>query len=419
VTVLRATGVSRAREAVFYLVGGPGQAATESAARAAAEHREIRRRQDIVLVDQRGTGGSNPLPCRPFPDTDLRLYLSPPPDPAFVRACREALEGRADLRRYGTTEAVEDLEDVRRALGYRRVSLDAGSYGTRVALVYLRRHPDRVRRAVLRAVTPPGFRIPLPFAAAGEAALRGLLARCASDGPCHAAFPELERELGAVLERLEREPARVEVVNPATGKTEEAVLTRGLFASRLHLLLFSSALAGRVPRLIHEVAGGDARGFGQLAADFGKAISDQIFYGQQLSVLCAEDAPGIDPGEARREAAGTFLGTARVDQLLTYCREWPRGSVPDDFHSPVTAPAETLLISGALDPATPPRFAEEVARHFPNARHIVIPNGSHIGGGPCVDGIVARFLAGTSKRRLETRCLETLEPLRFVVAGEP
>ena len=307
VVVLPATGSPAAADAVFFISGGPGQAATRSVAEVAEEHKATRHLRDIVFVDQRGTGGSNALPCVPFPATDIRLYLGEP-GPEEVRRCRDTLSAKADLRLYSTELAVLDLEDVRRALGYERVTLDAGSYGTKVALRYLSRFPRRVRAAVLRAVNPPGFRIPLPFAAAGQAALDRLIDDCGRDGACRAAFPDLRGDLAKALARLDTGPVPVKVTNPATGKVEAATLDRRTFVARLHLLLFASRLANRIPLLLHTAARGDFSPFADLAAAFGKAIADQIDWGMQLSVLCTEDLPLISREEAEREARGTFLG---------------------------------------------------------------------------------------------------------------
>ena len=331
VVVLRATGRQREPDPVFYLVGGPGQAATDSASRAAEELGSALASRDVVLVDQRGTGGSNPLPCRPFPEGDLRRSFGPPPGAAEIRRCREELQTHADLAHYTSLDAVEDLESLRRALGVGRIDIDAGSYGTRVALLYMRRYPRRVRTAALQGVTPPTYRIPLAFARAGQEALDGLFAECQADPACSRAFPDVASETRAVLARLGQAAVPVDIVNPDTGVRQKGELSRTLFASRLHLLLFSDALSARVPWLTHRAHAGDYGPFGQLAADFGKAIADQIFFGMQLCVTCSEDLPHIRPEEIDRETAGTFLGAARIVQLEEFCREWVRATSAGGF----------------------------------------------------------------------------------------
>lgn len=406
----------RAEDAVFYVAGGPGQAASGSARRAAQEHAALRPSRDLVLVDQRGTGRSNGLPCLPFAGGDVRRYLGRP-TADHLRRCRDELARRADLRRYTTAEAVDDLEEVRRALGYPRLNLDAGSYGTRVALEYMRRYPDRVRTAVLRAVNPPGYRIPLPFAAAGQRALDRLLLDCEADAGCRADFPRLRDELAAVFARLEKGPVPVEVTNPATGARQAGELTRDTFAARLHLLLFAGPPASRVPLLVHRAAAGDFGPFADLAAAFGGAIVEQIDFGMQMSVLCAEDAPFITDAAAEAATRGTFLGMARVRDLREMCRDWPRGRAPRGDEEPVSSDVPTLLVSGALDPVTPPEWAERAARGLRNARHLVVEGGSHVDGGPCLDALASAFIAQASADGLDTSCLAAIRRPPFARKG--
>jgi pimeloyl-ACP methyl ester carboxylesterase len=415
IIVLPATGPSREPDPVFYIVGGPGQAATESAERAAAEQEQINASLDVVLVDQRGTGGSNPLRCRFYPDRDLRQYLGPPPSPEQVRKCRAELEKRADLTAYTTPEAVADLEQVRRALGYPRINLDAGSYGTRVALVYMRGHPEAIRTAALRGLSPTNFRVPLPFARAGQAVLDRLFEDCQVDPACHSAYPDPRGDLAAVLERLRLGPVSVEVENPVTRRRDEARISRDLFVSRLHLLLFSTGLSSRVPDLLHRGASGNFEPFAQLAVAFGKAITDQIYFGMQLSVVCSEDSPFISPADVARETSGTFLGAVRVSQLSAFCSDWPRGRLPEGYIEPVRASTPTLLISGALDPATPKPFADEVAAALAKAVSVIVPYGGHINADPCLDSIAAQFIADGSAEGLDLSCVEEIRRPPFIV----
>jgi pimeloyl-ACP methyl ester carboxylesterase len=401
VVVAPASGPERP-DPVFVISGGPGQSATRDVARVAEELKAERAHRDLVFVDQRGTGGSNALPCVPFGEDDWRLYFGSP-EPAQIRACRDRLARGADLARYTTDEAVEDLEQVRQVLGYERINLDAGSYGTRVALVYMQRYPERVRTAVLKGLNAPSLRIPLPFARAGQDALDHLFAECAADADCARAFPRLREEFAAVLERLERAPAKLTITNPATGKPLAVEIDRSAFTARVHLLLFASALARRIPLLVHQAHEGDWLGFAELAAAFGKAIVDQIDFGMQLSVLCAEDLPFIGDAELSRETRGTFLGPHRVRSAKRFCREWPRGKAAPDVRRPVRSQVPTLLVSGAFDPATPPRFAEEVASGLRHARHVVF-QGSHLDGQACTSAMAAAVVEAGSLDGLDTSC---------------
>src|ERR1700751_5615372 len=119
---------------------------------------------------------------------------------------------------------MDDLDDVREALGYTAVDLAGASYGTQASLVYMRRHGDRVRSAFLVGVAPPDFKLPLPFARAAQHALDLLLVDCGADRLWHGAFPDLRREFDAVLARFNGGSARVTMIDPATGQPRAVTL---------------------------------------------------------------------------------------------------------------------------------------------------------------------------------------------------
>jgi pimeloyl-ACP methyl ester carboxylesterase len=413
--VLPATGADPVADPVVVLTGGPGQAASEGAAREAHELAALRERRAVVLLDQRGTGGSNPLQCTPPFATPLARFLGPPPPPSAIAACREELAARGDLRRYASLDAVADLEELRAAFGWPQVNLVAGSYGTRVALLYMRSFPQRVRVAVLQGVSPPGSANPLPFSRAGQRALDALIAACAADASCRQAFPRFGEQLREVVERLGTKPAVVSLPDPAGGAAARIELTRSLFVSRLHLMLLAGPLAAHLPSLVDSAHRGDYLPFAELALAFGRAISEQIYFGMQLSVSCTEDAPFLVPAAVARETSATLLGSLRVEQLLGYCGEWPRGELPADFTTPVRADVPTLLIAGEVDPVTPTEMARAVAAELPRSRLVVLPGASHVDGGECVRGMVAAFVAGADPRALDDGCLSGLRRPTFVL----
>jgi pimeloyl-ACP methyl ester carboxylesterase len=202
VVVFPATGLKREPDPFVYIPGGPGSSATEDAPFVAQQFARILEHRDLVFVDQRGTGGSHPLNCDLYNAADLQSYLGyffPLED---VRKCREQLEQNADLKLYTTPIAMDDLDEVRQALGYERINLFGASYGTRAALVYLKQHPGHVRTVTLQGVAPPGEFMPLAFPQHNERALRGILAECLTDQSCSQAFPNLKSEAKMVLERL-------------------------------------------------------------------------------------------------------------------------------------------------------------------------------------------------------------------------
>jgi pimeloyl-ACP methyl ester carboxylesterase len=341
-------------------------------------------------------------------------YLSEMYPVDYVTRMRAALEPRADLTQYTTSIAMDDLDDVRAWLGYEKIDLIGISYGTRAALVYLRQHPDRVRSAILMGVAPTDLKIPLQHARSAKRALDLLLAECAADTACHQAFPEIEREWNELLARLGRAPARVEY-SPDKGGPVTVEIQRDIFAEKVRTLMYSRVSAARIPLLVHQAANGD---FGPFLKETIQERFGPLADGMYLSVTCAEDVPFIDQAEAAQANAGNPFGNYRVEQQTRACGLWPRGTIPDGYHEPVSADVPVLIMSGNVDPVTPPEQGEEVARHLPNTRHIVIAQGAHIHDGlinvECIDNVMLEFLAKGDARDLDIKCLEGIKPPPFV-----
>ncbi|MEM7310678.1 MAG: alpha/beta hydrolase [Planctomycetota bacterium] len=402
VVVYRATGEEPAPEPIFWIAGGPGQRATAVAPQWSQSR--LRDRYDLVFVDQRGTGGDHELACELGGGSDLQAYLDAMFDPDFYAGCRDELEERFDLRLYSTPIAMDDLDEVRAALGYERIHLMGGSYGTRAALVYLRRHPATVRAAVLNGVAPLAFTNPLYHAAEAQASLARTFADCAADPACSAAFPELEQAFLAVLERLEAKPARVKLADARSGREHEVRIDRDAFAEAVRVMLYSVPSARRLPLLIQRAYEGEYAPFAAAAVQVGRALRDQLALGMLLSVTCAEDVARIDPADIEPATAGTFLGDARVRAQSAVCGGWPRAELPEGFAEPVRSTVPVLLLSGSHDPVTGPRWGSEAARHLDNALHLVVP-GAHGVGGPCVSSIVDAFLERGTVEGLDTSCV--------------
>lgn len=399
VVLLDATAPAPRSEPIVFLSGGPGQAVTDSIKRIAGDYAEARKNARLLFVDQRGTGGSNALPCRPFAADDMRRFFGDGADAEGLRRCREQLERHADLTQYTTAAFIDDLEDVRRAIGAARVDLDGGSYGTRVALEYIRRHPDRIRAAVLQGINPPDYTLPLPFASAGQRALDLWLDSGGRD---------IRAKLASVFTSLERAPASVSIVNPATQKETTVVVTRDRFAKYLHLLLLAQPLATRIPPLVDAAAGGDFKPFVELVVAITSQFGDLIAYGMQLSVTCAEDVPFIDEAAVERDRRETFLRDVRVREARQACAAWPRAEATP-MREPVTAETPVLLLSGERDPVTPPDIAARVAARLPRSRLVVVPGGSHINNDPCLQDLVTRFLATADAKSLDVSCVSGID----------
>jgi pimeloyl-ACP methyl ester carboxylesterase len=415
VIVLPALDESNLREPLFHLEGGPGVAATAMASLYATDLKEYRRHRDVVLVDQRGTGRSNPLTAVRDPSPQAFLREMYPVD--YVKALRAQLEKKADLTQYTTSIAMDDLDDIRAWLGYDQIDLFGLSYGSRAVQEYLRRHEAHVRCAILMGVTPTGYRMPLHHARSAQRALDLLFDEVAHDPVAARAFPNLREEFSTLLAGLGREPARVRYVSE-DGKTDEPVeITRDVFAEKIRAQLYSAFSARRVPLLIHSAARGNFEPFLRAVIPADRTAPEFIADGMYLCVTSAEDTPFIDPAEAEKLSAGTLFGNYRVFQQMRAGKLWPRGKIPEGYLEPVTSRVPVLLVSGNLDPVTPPEWAEEVAKHLPNSRHIVLTHSAHLPNGLSnienLDKVMMAFLDAGDARSLDTSGLAALLPPAF------
>lgn len=400
VVILSSLAGRRELPPLFDLAGGPGLPATISAGFYLGDGAAYRARRDIVLVDQRGTGGSNPLAC-PELAAPEGAYAPMLPVEAVIR-CRDALESRADLAHYGTRDAVADLEAVRQALGEERIDLFALSYGTTVALRYMHAYPGRVRAAVLMGTAPADTMPPRHHATAGERALTLLYEDCAADMDCRTAFPDPAADLRRALVRLPQLPGA-----PAPE----------VFMEKLRALMYMPAGARQVPWIVSRAAEGDLEPFYTGTRPRGPSpIADGMF----MAVTCSESFGLMDYDQAAAAARATRFGDYRLRRQRAACAVWPRGAPAPDHLAPVRSDTPVLLISGRLDPVTPPELADAVARHLSNRRHLVIADGGHIIDGlanvDCIDGLILRFLDRDDPQALDAGCLATVQAPRFTTS---
>jgi pimeloyl-ACP methyl ester carboxylesterase len=398
---------SRARQPkadpVFMLAGGPGQSALEAYPSAASAFGDVLRERHVVLVDQRGTGGSNRLDCD-MPEEEMSAELDVAVMRDFAARCLEGLD--ADPRHYTTSDAVLDLEAVREAIGAAQVNLVGISYGTRVALEYLRRHPDRIRTVVLDGVVPPELALGSEHARNLDAALAKHFASCERDDACRRQYGSPRQQLDRLLGDLRAEPRRVRYRDPLTDEPREDLFTPAVVAGVVRLYAYVPQLAAMLPRSLAEAAAGRPEVLMAQGRMIESLVGEQIAIGMGLSVSCAEDADRlrVDPADA-----GTVMGAEFVAAILAQCEVWPKGRRPADFNEPVPSDRPVLLLSGELDPVTPPRYGEAVVQHLPNGRHIVAPGTGHnVTDAGCAPRLVGRFLTTADAKGLDASCLERL-----------
>jgi len=404
------TAKSPATDPVVMLAGGPGQSALEAFPAVYPAFREILRHRHVLLVDQRGVGKSNPLACpRTLNDEALQLLDTAGVDEVrrLTAACLQELGPNVDVRAYTTSTYIADLEDVRRALGVAQFNLVGASYGTRVGLDYLRRHPASTRTVVLDSVVPPTLALGNEHAKNLEAAVNAQFARCTADVECTKRFGSPRVRLDELRQRLHEQPQKVTYRDPLTNEQRADEFTDASLASVVRFYSYAPQLFGMLPMLLAEAASGQFENLMAQSRMMEQLIGEQIYVPLQLSVMCAEDAPGmrVDPADA-----GTILGTEFVEYTLAQCAVWPHGTMPQDFHAAVQSDKPVLILSGELDPVTPPRYGDEVARTLPNSRHFVLRGQGHgVMGVGCAPRLVAEFIAAADAQALDGTCLDQLQ----------
>ena len=388
--VLPALARNKKSDPVFFLAGGPGQSAIGLAGTVSRLLSRFGQRRDIVLVDQRGTGRSAALDCGDEPPArPLSDQLDPQRQLQRARECLRKLQAlpHGDLRHYGTTAAMADLDDVRQALGAERINLVGVSYGTRAALEYLRLYPQQVRRVVLDGVAPPDMALPEASAPDAQAAFDALLQSCAQDAACGSRHPELRKAWQTLLASS---PRTVTVAHPLTGRDETLLLTRDMLLGMVRASLYAPTTASALPAALDAAAQGRFAPLLGLASALAPARRQAaLAQGMHFSVVCTEDLRG-----AAAPMLAADFGEGLAPLYREVCAFWPRGELAAGFRQVPPAPVATLLLSGGIDPATPPRHAERVAQALgAKARHAVVPNAGHgLLALPCVRDAVFRFV---------------------------
>jgi pimeloyl-ACP methyl ester carboxylesterase len=416
---------------VFVLAGGPGQSATDVGGLVFPLFAKINRERDIVFVDQRGTGGSNPLSCaEETASSNVGDMFDPATVDARVAACAKRLAAKADLTRYTTSIAMRDLDEVRARLGYERIDLWGGSYGTRAALEYARQFPQRVRSMTLDGVAPAWQKLPISLGVDAYATIGTMVGACAHDAGCSKQYPELAAQVDKLLDRLDGGDAQTTVANPVTGRRQTIRVTAGGLAALLRAPLYASLTASLLPAAVTQAAGGDFDALAALTYSLAGELDEHLALGMHLSVVCSEDMPAISSAdlEAVRAEGLHSAFDGRPDrfaaiylaQYRRLCAQWPSTTAPPAFFETLAgkpgAAIPTLLLSGGIDPATPPAHADEVARAMTHAAHLVAPNVGHgVSLQGCAPDLIEKFVKNADPKAIDGACLRAIpRPLFFV-----
>jgi pimeloyl-ACP methyl ester carboxylesterase len=414
VAIVRSSAVRSEPDPVVFLDGGPGGAATEDYPIIAPALAPLRKRRDILLIDQRGTGGSNALGCQPAQDADTPGAPSAPSAPpprtrdvvasaAMVRQCLAALSTHAAPEHYTTSDAIRDLEAVRQALGSPQLDLLGISYGTRVAQQYAAHYPGSVRSVVLDSAVPNTLALGSEHARNLEQALKGLFARCSADDACRHSFGDSYATLYQLRDRLRARPQSLTVRDPASYQPLQLDFGADDLAVVVRIDAYSPVTAALLPLTLSQADHGNFEPLVSQKKWIADDLGTQITSGMELSVLCAEDADLLAP---RPEDATTLMGNDQIAKIQSACALWPRGERPADFHVALTSALPVLILAGQYDPVTPPAYGSELLRTLSNARLLLAPGQGHgvIGAG-CMPRLVDQFIDHLTPRSLDDHCL--------------
>jgi pimeloyl-ACP methyl ester carboxylesterase len=403
VAVVPALAAVPEADPLFALAGGPGDASTSFFAWLPGLYADVHATRDIVLVDQRGTGGSNPLTLPAMPDT-----AGLPAADADARLTTWARDGLAaldaDPRFYTSTVAADDLDAVREALGYDQIDLYGTSYGGELAQYYLRQHPDHVRVAVLDGTTPLDVPVLELMAVNSQHALDLLLTRCERDAACHAAFPQLAGEWSTLVAAFAK---GVTVTDPATGAQAQAdLLTIG---PSVHAALLTESAASQIPLAIHLASEGKWDQVSELVPPSDAAPGAGPTLLMKDEILCSEAWARFDPAEVERTGTGSYalpFVRAWANGEAQLCRYLPKGVVPADDASPVRTTLPILWLAGDGDPQDPPANLEGVASQEPGSLVVVMPAQEHVVGHlGCGPSLIGAFLDAGAVDGLDASCV--------------
>jgi pimeloyl-ACP methyl ester carboxylesterase len=415
VAVIRSAAEQPRDDWLVFLDGGPGGAATDDYPQLQAAFGDMGRRRHLLLIDQRGTGGSNALSCEEETDehldadagvVDQRNRIVADRLASRLSRCLEKLRARSDPAFYTTGAAIEDLEAVRQALGAPPLDLVGVSYGTRVAQQYVRTYPAAVRSIVLDSAVPNTLFLGNDHAQNLEASLRAQFARCTADAACKQRFGDPYAAMHALRQRLQTRPLTASARDPLTHTPFTHSYGAGDLASTMRLFAYSPLTAALLPLGIDEALKGNLTPLLAQEKLILDVVTERLTDGVGLSVACAEDVDGLRHNPADED---TLLGNSLVDYVIRACQGWPRGTRRADFHAPFQTRTPVLVLSGEFDPVTPARYGEEIVRGLGNARLLRARGQGHgVMSAGCMPRLLRQFIDELQPAKLDAGCLDRL-----------
>lgn len=432
--VYHSTSKNPAPDPVVFLQGGPGGEAVKLSAD--AYHILVAPflpKRDFIAFDQRGTGLSEPaLKCDELtktfsqdihgliPGTTRNLVYSN----SFL-SCQGLMSTEGvNLNAYTTVASAADVKDLLAVLGYQKADLYGASYGTRLAQVVTRDHPEIVRSVILDSVVPVETNLFSKYPEAIEYALKTMFDGCAADPKCNAAYPQLETTFWELIAKLDTYPVSITTSNYPTGTITENV-DGSTFMAVILGSLKQSPLISTAPQTIYRFKDGDYSTLIVAQSSLPFAF-EGISPGLYISMMCHEHVLATTPDGLQAATAGRqdireyawlpFYGNAA--DLFKTCKSW--GAIGPEFgeNDPLTSDIPTLIITGKYDPTTPPIFAQQVASRLSHSYYFEFPNQGHTptaadSSGCAMDTVLA-FLNDPSVEP-DRSCLDKMSEVHFLV----
>lgn len=416
---------------VIYISGGPGDGDWLDADRIAywwdflAGNPWLRHR-DLILFDQRGVGMTRPrIDCPELEALELTsLSFGNDHQKALEQsrrataACLARLvqEGH-DPGAYTTAASAEDLHDMFQALGLKRWNIYGVSYGTRLALTYMRLHPEDIRTSILDSVYPPQVHFLEDDAWRTDRAFQLLFAACAADTDCHRQYPDLASRLQALVDRLNAHPLQIRHADPEGGEDLQFPLTGETLLTHLFFNLYNRDDIERVPQIIDIFDRNLSRSIEKEIDLLLAELHDRPDWGDAMAMTidCLEDVPFNDPAKVKANYAASALLHSFADADPTGdCPAWVEKAPVTAMSQPVESALPSLIFSGTHDPVTPPPYAQLAASHLPHSFYVEFPAIGHdvLGNSICAGRVAEAFL-DQPDRQPSDPCQTKPRPLVF------
>ncbi|MFI9203017.1 alpha/beta fold hydrolase [Streptomyces sp. NPDC053048] len=429
VAVVPAAAAQPKPDPIVWLAGGPGDDAVGEAKMAIDGG--LNRDRDVIFMSQRGTYSADPaLTCRTIDEFNARavglVYGAPSTERLHVeatRACRDQLAGRGvDLGAYNDTESAADYADLRVALGIDQWNVFGISYGTHLALIHMRLHPQGIRSVGIDGILPPSRAGSALTWSSARQGFDGLFKACAEQPACNSRYPNLSATFERLVRELEARPVTTTVTVPGHPTPVKVVLDGGAL---VNWMTSATHVAPGVPRSLDELAHGNPRRIAEQWA--GGKLSPQAFgrvaHGLVYGVFCSEWVPYESRAEAIRGGRAVFPSfprsvLAQAPQLAFLrqdCHVWNVPAAPPSIRDVTRSDIPTLAVSGGFDSQTGADNGPYVARTLSRATVVTVPYEPHVvfATSRCAQEITASFFDNPTAPK--TGCLSGLKPPQFEI----